>query len=87
MLALEQLAESDFLALGGGRSHRSDPPVATGLFVIAKRRSSVKIWPQECKVNTSVYRLPAIAAILFHLIRMKVVQQLSNVRPIRPMSC
>ena len=54
MLALEQLAESDFLAPGGGSSHRSDPPVATGLFVIAKRRSSVKIWPHECKVNRSV---------------------------------
>ena len=53
MFALEQLAESDFLAPGGS-SHRSDPPLATGLFVIAKRRSSVENWPQECKVNRSV---------------------------------
>jgi len=44
--------------------------------------------------HTLVYRLPAIAAILFCWIRMKVVQQLTcltqvvpMVRPIRPVSC
>ena len=43
----------------------------------------------ETVVKYVVYRLPAIAAILFYWITMKAVQQLTGPmdRPIRPMSC